>query len=484
MKAERYIQIFEQAGQSSTETIPRLIQPLRAIYGDGHHILTAQIPRYLEALRRYAAVYGDAQKVILVRAPGRVDLIGSHTDYHQGYVLPMALDKHTILVAGKRSDTRIVLHNTDAQFPPTDFWLEPQIPLSPKGHWENYVKAAAQAFVKAYGIESLSGMNVVVEGRPPYGTPVAAGLSSSSALLIAAAIALAELNAISMAPKTLARFCGEAEWYVGTRGGFMDHFTSILNQQGHALFLDCRPVQISGLETFRTEHIPIPPGYAVAVCNTNVKKQKSASSEYNTRALECRIGVELLKPHVPGVRYLRDVPAETPLHQFLPVATTYDKLTHLLDPNLVDSLFQDYTVVVSQPLKILPRCRHVIAENARVLHACELLKAAEMDAFGAVMTDSYHSISDDFEASCPELDTMIASALECAGTLGARIAGAGWGGCAVVLVEDAEAAHFQAHLAETYSRQTGLQADIFLCQPGQGAGVVSLEGEDKDHETS
>ncbi len=296
-----------------------------------------------------------------------------------------------------------------------------------------------QAFVRAYGLSALKGMNLVVDGRPPYGVPVAAG-GSSSALLVATAVAMKELFQISMEPKQFARFAAKPEMVCGhLPGGLMDHFTSILNQQGHALFLDCRPVKQDGAETFRTEHIPLRPGYQVAVCNTNVKKEKSASSDYNTRVLETKIGLELLRPHFPQATHLRDIPLDAPLADLLPDRVTPAELHQQLDPATYKSLFQEIRIDSVHPLRVLARCRHVLAENAGVLHGCELLKAGDMEAFGKVMTDSYHSIRDDFEASCPELDILIERILRCPGALGARIAGAGWGGCAVALVRATEA---------------------------------------------
>ena len=275
-----------------------------------------------------------------------------------------------------------------------------------------------------------------------------------------------------MEPKHFARFCGEAEWYVGTRGGFMDHLTSILSRRGHALFLDCRPVKTSGKETFITEDIPLPPGYDVAICNTKVGKEKAASPEYNTRALECKLGVELLKPHFPEAQYLRDIPADTPLHTFLPVKVTLNELNNLLEPEMLQELFQDYNVPLSRELKILQRCQHVISENARVLKGCECLKAGDMAAFGKLMIESYKSMRDNFEASCTELDQMIAIALRFPGTVGARIAGAGWGGCAVAIVKASESSAFQEQVAAEYHKNTTIQPQIFICQPSQGAGVV------------
>jgi galactokinase len=473
MNINEYIRNFKTFENSKSFSGSDSIEALRIIYKNDRQVLFGQVHRYLEVLRTYKTLYGD-QEVIIARAPGRVDLMGSHTDYHQGYVLPMALDKDTVVVAGKRRDKKIALANTDDDFPPVEFELEPEIPRSERGSWENYVKAAAQAFICAYGLNRIDGMDAVVAGRSPYSVPVAAGLSSSSALLIAAAVALVHVNEIAMEPKHFARFCGEAEWYVGTRGGFMDHFTSILNRKDHALFLDCRPVKISGKETFITKDIPLPKGYDIAICNTNVRKEKSASSEYNTRALECKLGVELLKSHFPDAQYLRDIPTNTPLHTFLPAKITLDGLKDRLDQNMLTELFQDYNVSFSHELRIFQRCHHVISENARVLKGCELLNSGDMEAFGELMIESYQSIREDFEASCAELDQMIEIVLRVPGTIGARIAGAGWGGCAVVIVRTSESLAFQRKVAEEYYKNTGIQPGVFICHPNQGAGVLQI----------
>ena len=471
MHINQYLQDLETLKQTNDVTNSNIGQELQTIYGEDQSILHGQIQRYIKLLAMYKTLYGE-QDVLLVRAPGRVDLMGSHTDYHQGYVFPMALDKDTLIVAGKRHDKNIILNNTNKDFSAQEFTLEQEILRSEKGSWENYVKASAQAFIRDYGLEHISGMNAVIDGCPPYCVPLAAGLSSSSALLIAAAVALAELNEISMEIKQFARFCGEAEWYVGTRGGFMDHFTSILNQKGHALFLDCRPVVMSGKETFITENIPLPEGYEVAVCNTNVKKEKSASSEYNTRVLETKIGLELLKAHFPSAECLRDIPIDTRLDGLLPAKVTPEGLRQLFPPEKYEDILQTAGVTEFSELKILSRCQHVLTENARVLKGRELLKMGNIAAFGALMTESYISIRDDFEGSCPELNQLIESVLRFQGTLGARIAGAGWGGCAVALVESSKASEFRTHITEEYYQKTGIQAEIFLCYPGQGAGTL------------
>jgi galactokinase len=229
---------------------------------------------------------------------------------------------------------------------------------------------------------------------------------------------------------------------------------------------------VSGQETFRTEDIPLPAGYEIALCNTNLRKEKSASSEYNTRALECKIGLELLKQYFPNAQYLRDIPAETALHTMLPSSTTFQDLTQQLNQEIVADLFDDYNVPLSRELKILPRCRHVISENMRVLRGAECMKSGDIQEFGTIMRESYRSMRDDFAGSCDELDQMVEIALRFPGTLGARIAGAGWGGCAVAIVRTSDASAFQSQIARKYHEYTGMEGEIFMCQPGQGAGVL------------
>jgi len=474
MKSHEYIEAFEAFIHNPKLPDFPFSHTFQDIYGTELSLLKAQARRYAELAKAYQSRFGNYD-VLFLRAPGRVDLLGSHTDYHEGYVLTMALDREMLIVAGQRNDRTLVLRNSDERFTPQEFVLEEHIPPSKPGDWANYVKAAAQAFVNVYGVSRIQGANLIVDGRAPYGIPPAAGLSSSSALLVASAKALAALSGIQIDPKQFALFCGQAEWYVGTRGGFMDHASSILSQKDTAFFLDCRPVEQDGKPTLSTGNIPMTPGYSVAICNTNVKKEKAASSDYNVRALECQLGMELLHRPFPQAKFLRDIPPEAPLHEWLPAASTFDDLCASLERASLEKLFEHYKVGRTQELHLLPRCRHVISENARVLDGRKYLNAGDMDAFGRVMTASYTSMRRDFDASCDELDAMIEIALTLPGIVGARIAGAGWGGCAVALVKTPEALTFQTQLAEQYFQRTGIQTNIFLCHPGQGASIVGEE---------
>nr|HID13614.1 hypothetical protein [Anaerolineae bacterium] len=221
-----------------------LSDALERIYGEAAE---AQQARYSAALTTFTRIYGPGP-VHVFRAPGRVNLIGEHTDYNHGFVLPVALDRDVLLLARPRPDEVVRLHNVEPAFPPHTFTIGPTIPAASRGDWSNYIRGAAQMVARhappappVYGGASVRGMDALVAGAPPHGVPRGAGVSSSSALLVVAALALAHLNNWRPDPVSFARLCSEAEWYVGTRGGIMDQFIAMLARPGHALFLDCRP---------------------------------------------------------------------------------------------------------------------------------------------------------------------------------------------------------------------------------------------------
>jgi len=221
-----------------------LASALERVYGAAAE---AQQARYSAALAAFARTYGPGP-VHAFRAPGRVNLVGEHTDYNHGFVLPVALDRDVLLLARPRPDGIVRLHNIEPEFAPRTFTIGPTIPTAPPGDWSNYVRGAAQMVARhappappVHGGASVCGMDALVVAAPPHGLPRGAGLSSSSALTVAAGLALAHLNGWQPGPVPFARLCSEAEWYAGTRGGIMDQFIALLARPGHALFLDCRP---------------------------------------------------------------------------------------------------------------------------------------------------------------------------------------------------------------------------------------------------
>ena len=285
----------------------KLQAALAQVYGDSPDTARAQLHRYQEALSNFSVLAGHGPASVL-RAPGRVNLIGEHTDYNHGYVLPIALDRDILMVARPRNDRCVNIWNmeTDA-FAERSFDLADQIPPYELGDWGNYVKASAQALFRL-GNAGMHGMDALVAGAPPLGAPRAAGLSSSSALVVVAALAMMTHNDIRLQPVDMARLCSEAEWYVGTRGGIMDHFIAVLGERDRALLLDCRPVASddAAQSHYHTEQIPIPPGHHLLICNSSVARQKTRS-QYNVRVAECRLAVALLSRRFPAMTHLRDV---------------------------------------------------------------------------------------------------------------------------------------------------------------------------------
>jgi galactokinase len=458
---------------------------LAPIYGERSVRQSGQLARYTEALDAFAAQFGQGD-VRLFRAPGRVNLIGEHTDYNHGYVMPMALDKDVLFVARPRADVVVNLRNLEPErFPPRTFAIGAEIARSPLGDWANYVKGAAQALQQAIGRE-LCGADILASGQAPWGVPAAAGLSSSSALTVVAALTLAALNGIALPKLALARLCSEAEWYVGTRGGIMDQFISILAERDRALLLDCRPLpgDLPGEARYDMRQVPLPLGYRALVFNSAVRREKTKSL-YNVRVAECRIGVALLRRRYPGITHLRDVSAEALglsdaqvlalLDDVLPEQITRDDLRSagMLDEPL-DAMFADYRLSGDQVYRVRPRCRHVITENARVLASEQALSAGDVLRFGRLMNESHFSMSRDYEASCEEVDILADLCRKSDDVLGARVTGAGLGGCVVALVRDGCEAGVLEQVTQRYVEATGLPGAGFVCASAPGANELRV----------
>lgn len=433
---------------------------LQTIYGDEAAV---QARRYTLAHEAFTATYGPGP-VFVFRAPGRVNLIGEHTDYNHGYVLPAALDKDILLLARPRSDGVIRLNNVEAEFPPLRFAIGPSIPHGPSGGWGNYARGASQAVAQQLGRE-LRGFDGLIAGQPPYGIPRGAGLSSSSALTVVIAVALAHFNDWQPPGAALARLCSEAEWYVGTRGGIMDQFIALLARRDHALFLDCRP---DATGRYAMEHVPLPPDYRLLIADSGVHHQ-NVGGEYNRRVAACRAGVALLHARFPNITHLRDVQdvAWRNLAAQLPGEATVGELWEQgVDLGDVPGLAPDTT------LKIRARCRHVWTENRRVQAAAAALRAGNMATLDQLLNQAHASARDDYEISCPEIEALVRAAREVDEVAGARLTGAGWGGCIVALVRDDAVPAFKTHVSRQYQAETGRATAIFACRAGPGAGLV------------
>jgi galactokinase len=373
---------------------------------------------------RFQRSYGIHPKIF--RAPGRVNLIGEHTDYNDGFVMPAAIEFYTWVAASNRNGR--ILHVHSDQFAETvDLSLD-ALAGPPRKHWSDFIRGVA-AVMQATG-HTLSGANLVIYGQVPLG----AGLGSSAALEVSTALALISVSNFELPPLELVKICQRAEHeYAGTRCGIMDQFIATFGREGHALMLDCRSLDYKLL--------PIPPDARLVICNTMVKHELAAG-EYNHRRADCENGVRTLRQHLPNVLALRDV-------------TLVDLERHRNE----------------LPELVYRRCRHVISENQRVLAAADALPSGDLGRFGQLMYESHRSLRDDYEVSCRELDLLVDLASACEGVYGARMTGGGFGGCTVNLVRSDAVDRFQCRIREAYEKRTGKIPDVYVCSAAQGAGA-------------
>jgi len=368
-----------------------------------------------KARQLFTEIYGGEPAVY--SAPGRVNLIGEHTDYNEGYVLPTSIDRHVYVAAQPRTDDRFRVYAADFR-QRKEFTVDSTKP-DPDRPWSNYVQGVVQA-LREEG-HSLKGADMAVTGDVPLG----AGLSSSAALLIATLRALQGLNGLEIDPVEAAYLGRRAEnEFVGVQCGVMDHFVACLGEHGRALFIDCRT----------NEHrlIDMQPTHRVVIVNTMVQRSL-AGSAYNERRAECMEAVSIISKHDPEVKALRDVSPETLVERW-------------------DTL----------PAVIQQRARHVVTENQRVLDAVGLLEAGDAEGFGGLMYDSHESLRYDYEVSCEELDALVDATMDMDEVVGARMTGAGFGGCTVNLVEAGYVGEFTEKIKERYRRATEKQAEVYL----------------------
>ncbi|MBX3050429.1 MAG: galactokinase [Caldilineaceae bacterium] len=440
----------------------QLLDGLMEIYGNGAE---AQLPRYRAALDAFRECYGPGP-VHLLRAPGRVNLIGEHTDYNHGYVLPVALDRDVLLLARPRGDGQVRLANMERDFADCSFSVSDAIPPARAGDWSNYARGPAQELTRLLG-GPVPGFDGLVSAASPFGVPRGAGVSSSSALTVAMAVAFAHFAGWKGSGAEMARLCSDAEWYVGTRGGIMDQFIALLAEGGHALFLDCRPNDDGD---FCTRPVPLPAGYRLLVMDSGVR-HTNTRNEFNQRVAACRAGVALLRRGLPHITHLRDVEnsgwsgLETQLPEEVTVAALRGQNVELGDlPNVPEDA----------RLRVRACCRHVWTENRRVLETLEVLGSGDIRRVGSLLDEAHASAAADYRISTPELDALTNAAREVDGVAGARLTGAGWGGCVISLVPDGQVDEFTTHVGRVYADKTGREATIFPCQAGPGAGLVTV----------
>ncbi len=375
-----------------------------------------------ETLRQAFDTHFGARPTLLVRAPGRVNLIGEHTDYNDGFVLPMAIDRDVRLALAPRPDRQVRIFSLN--FQQHDRFDLNNLRLTNTASWGNYLRGVAWALQEAgFG---LTGFDAVMEGNVPVGS----GLSSSAATELATVTAFRALGNLALDGVQAARLSQKAENdFVGVKCGIMDQYISSLGQVGHALLIDCRSLGF--------EAVSLPDGVQFVIADSTVRRGL-VDSAYNERRAQCEEGARRL-----GVLALRDV-----------------------------SLDEFERRAAELPTLVAQRCRHVVAENERVLHSVAALRAGDVATFGRFMDESHASLRDLYAVSHPVLDTMVEIARSVPGCLGARLTGAGFGGCTVNLATNASASALVDALQHETARRTGLTPRVFLSRAEAGAGVI------------
>ncbi len=375
------------------------------------------MPAETAKLARAFAAQHDHNPRFIAEAPGRVNLIGEHTDYNEGFVLPVAIDRTVAVAVAPREDTRVRAHSVDHD-QRDDFSLD-TARRHPMGGWRNYVRGVLWALLDSQ--LPLRGVDLSISGDVPQG----AGLSSSAALELALSGAVCAASGIEMTPRDLALHCQRAEhMYAGVQCGIMDQFAAALGRKGCALFIDCQSLE--------TEDVPLPTGLAIVIIDSKVPREL-ADTPYNQRRRECAEAARAL-----GLASLRSA-----------------------DESQIESLPDD----------LGRRARHVVTENARVLAAKAALRDGDCATIRRLFAESHASLRDDFEASTPEIDLLVELATGAPGAIGARLTGGGFGGCTVNLVEAARAQRFGEAVASEYRRRTSLDGEAYFCRAVDGMKV-------------
>ena len=390
------------------------------------NLVNQKMKNLLALQKKFNALFAAAPRIF--RAPGRVNLIGEHTDYNDGFVLPAALDFATYVAIAPRADRRLIIYSENIS-EQVECELDD---FQPRQHWSDYPRGVA-ALLQQSGV-ALRGANLLIQGNVPIGS----GLSSSAAIEVATALALVEINGLAIDRTALAKICQQAEnEFVGLQCGIMDQFIACHGRSGHALLLDCRSLEYRLL--------PLSDAARLVICNTMVKHEL-ANSEYNKRRAECEAGVKYLAQFLPHITALRDV-AGNDLVRF----------------------------GINLPELIYRRCQHIVSENQRVLGAAAALERNDLAAFGKLMNESHRSLRDDYEVSCRELDWLVASAQKIAGVYGARMTGGGFGGCTINLVRTENVEDFQRQISRDYQSETGCPPEIYVCAAADGAREIKFD---------
>lgn len=372
---------------------------------------------------------------VVARAPGRVNLLGEHVDYNDGFVLPAAIDRAVQVAAAPSKDDTVILAALDlnerVSFNLGNLGEKIDVNGQPLPAWARYPAGVAHV-LQQEGL-AVKGMRAVFTSDVPIG----AGLSSSAAVEVAFAVTWRALGGWKRAALQIARLCQRAEnQYVGVNCGLMDQFASACGKEGHALYFDTRSLE--------WQPVPLPTGTAVVIANSGVRRSL-ATSAYNERRAACEQAVEILRQHMPNIRSLRDV------------------------SSVEFAAYSEYL-----PPIVRKRAEHVVKEIGRVQDAVVALRRGDAQLFGGLMFSGHASLRDLYEVSCPELDALVSIARQLPGCYGARLTGAGFGGCTVNLVNEANAEAFIQNLKNSYLKQTGCQAQVYLCKASAGASANKL----------
>ena len=510
---------------------PSIIDRTRQIYGENAGILQGRRELYIKVLNTFSNAYGETEKALIVRAPGRINLLGTHIDHRGGYVNYMAIDREMILIASPREDDKVVLHNVDAErFGPREFHISEKFPPNqkvdwfeyieqngiPPGNWANYISAGVLYVQHLFSSVTLKGMNVAVAGDVPIG----AGLSSSSTLVVTALEAVLVLNGLKIPHQEKAVRCGEAEWYVGTRGGAGDHAAMLYAKRQAIARLRFFPLQI--------EDVPFPAGYRVVACNSFV--EHASQSIFNERIAAYEIGMMLLKKHFPQfasqLQHLRDVHSDNlsvpPSQIYRMIKTLPERISRVEvkrqlpgQAEALGHLFHSHDAPIGG-YRVRGVCFFGIAECARSEFGKDMLIRGEMEAFGklkyishngdrvvthrrdgAIIPSEAHlsdfhldsliadlESGDDariqsaqipyqpgrYQCSCEELDQLVDLAKQVDGVVGAGLSGGGLGGCILVIVQEQAVDDLLKTVKRGYYDPKGLPLGTVVCSSVEGAG--------------
>lgn len=386
----------------------------------------------IDSLREAFVQHFHEQPELIVRAPGRVNLIGEHTDYNEGFVFPVAIDREMLIAATLNHTDKVLAYSLD--YNQMDSFDINSITRSAGNPWADYLRAVISTLRKRKF--AVTGFSAVLSGNVPQG----AGLSSSAAYEVAVATLCKQFDKLPISGKEIALIAQQAEnEFIGVQCGIMDQFISALAEEDCALMIDCRSLDYRAVPLKLSAK-----GCAIVITNSGVRRGL-VDSEYNARRGECSEGVKLLSQSMGK------------------------KLNSLRDVQVSD--LESFSATL--PEVVLKRCRHVITENKRVLDAVSALESGDLVGFGKLMNESHQSLRDDFAVSCAELDQLVELSQNHPGVLGARMTGAGFGGCTVAIVAKDAIESFREQVIPEYEKQSGKKAEVYVCNSTAGAGAIT-----------